>query len=244
MRDRVPAEGARQGRHLRRRMLGVYVAVGICRRKDGISAVLDGLAGNSAVAVVRYGFRNAAVGRVSRAVVIVIRIGIGIRPQRAVVVYARGYRRDVLVGVVRPRDIRDEVRPVRHDDARQAVHGVIAVVLRGEKGLSGYCAIFEREGFLLDFTYLPAGVVGIGVSRAGVIGEVRVPPEQIVRLGVVVILPPEAVAVKLLRQRPRAGVVRIGYQRPCLAYLYRRGKSGNAIREVVRCGGISAAVRK
>ena len=70
------------------------------------------------------------------------------------------------------------------------------------------------------------------------------PPEQIVRLGVVVVFPPEAVAVQLLRQCPRAGVVRIGYQRPCLAYLYRRGKSGNAIREVVRCGGISAAVRK
>ena len=77
--------------------------------------------------------------------VIVIRVGIGIRPQRAAVVHARGYRRDVLVGVVRPRDIRDEVRPVRHDDARQAVHCVVAVVFGGEKGLSGYRAIFERE---------------------------------------------------------------------------------------------------
>ena len=242
MRDRVSPEGACQGRHLRRRILGVYVAVVIGRGENGISAVLDGFSGNSAVAVIRYGFRNAAVGRVSRAVVIVIRVGIGIRPQRAVVVYARGYRRDVLVGVVCPRDIRDEVRPVRHDDARQAVHGVIAVVLRGEKGLSGYCAIFEREGFLLDFTYLPAGVVGIGVSRAGVIGEVRVPPEQIVRLGVVVILPPEAVAVKLLRQRPRAGIVVVRDKRPCLAYLYRRGKSGNAVSKSVRCRSVAAAM--
>ena len=110
-------------------MLGIYVAVGIGRGENGISAVLDGLAGNAAIAVIRYGFRNGAIGRIGRTMVIVIRVGIGIRPQRAVVVYARGYRRDVLVGVVCPRDIRDEVRPVRHDDARQAVHGVIAVVL-------------------------------------------------------------------------------------------------------------------
>ena len=156
-------------------MLGIYVTVGICRRKDGISAVLDGLAGNAAIAVIRYGFRNGAIGRIGRTMVIVIRVGIGIRPQRAVVVYARGYRRDVLVGIVAPRYVRNEVRPVRHDDARQAVHGVIAVVLRGEKGLSGYCAIFEREGFLLDFAYLPAGVVSIRISRAGALRKVRVP---------------------------------------------------------------------
>ena len=175
MRERVPAERVRQGRHLRRRILGVYVAVGIGRGENGISAVLDGLARYAAVAVVRYGFRNAAVGCVSRTMVIVIRVSVSIRPQRAVVVYARGYRRDVLVGIVAPRYVRNEVRPVRHDDARQAVHGVIAVVLRGEKGLSGYCAIFEREGFLLDFAYLPAGVVSIRISRAGALRKVRVP---------------------------------------------------------------------
>lgn len=129
MRDRVPAERVRQGRHLCRRILGVYVAVGIGRGKNGISAVLDSLARHAAIAVIRYGFRNAAVGRVSRAVVIGIRIGIGIRPQRAVVIDAGGNGRNVLVRVIGPRDIRDEVRPVRHDDARQAVHGVIAVVL-------------------------------------------------------------------------------------------------------------------
>ena len=86
--------------------------------------------------------------------------------------------------------------------------------------------------------------VNDGIANAAGIRKVCIPPQQIVRLGVIVILPPEAVAVKLLRQRPCAGVVRIGYQRPCLAYLYRRGKSGNAIREVVRCGGISARVRE
>ena len=86
--------------------------------------------------------------------------------------------------------------------------------------------------------------VNDGIANAAGIRKVCIPPQQIVRLGIVVILPPEAVAVQLLGQRPCAGVVRIGYQRPCLAYLYRRGKSGNAIREVVRCGGISAAVRK
>ena len=72
MRDRVPAEAARQGRDLRRRMLGVYVAVGIGRGENGISAVLDGLARYAAVAVVRYGFRNAAIRRICRAVVIII----------------------------------------------------------------------------------------------------------------------------------------------------------------------------
>ena len=175
MRERVPAERVRQGRHLRRRMLGIYVAVSVGRGENGISAVLDGLAGNAAVSVVRYGFRNAAVGCVSRTMVIVIRVSVSIRPQRAVVVYARGYRRDVLVGVVRPRDIRDEVRPVRHDDARQAVHSVIAVVLRGEKGFSGYCAVFQREGLLLYLRYLPAGIVSIRISRAGALRKVRVP---------------------------------------------------------------------
>ena len=145
MRDRVPAEAARQGRDLRRRMLGVYVAVGIGRGENGISAVLDGLAGNAAIAVIRYGFRNGAIGRIGRTMVIVIRVGIGIRPQRAVVVYARGYRRDVLVGVVRPRDIRDEVRPVRHDDARQAVHRVIAVVFGSHERFARYRAVLQRE---------------------------------------------------------------------------------------------------
>ena len=225
-------------------MLGVYVAVGIGRGKNGISAVLDSLARHAAIAVIRYGFRNGAIGRISWAVVIVIRVGIGIRPQYTTVIDAGSYRGDVLVRVIGPRNVRNEVRPVRHDDARQAVHGVIAVVFRGEKGLSGYCAVFQREGFLLYLTYLPAGVVGIRISRSGVVGEVRIPPQQIVRLGIVVILPPEAVAVKLLRQRPCAGIVVVRDKRPCLAYLYRRGKSGNAIREVVRCGGISAAVRK
>ena len=156
-------------------MLGVYVAASIGRGENGISAVLDGLARHAAVAVIRYGFRNGAIRRIGRAVVIVVGVRIGIRPQRAVVVYARGYRRDVLVGVVCPHDIRDEVRPVRHDDARQAVHGVIAVVLRGEKGFSGYCAVFQREGLLLYLRYLPAGIVSIRISRAGALRKVRVP---------------------------------------------------------------------
>ena len=77
--------------------------------------------------------------------VIVIRIGIGIRPQRAVVIDAGGNGRNVLVRVIAPRNVRNEVRPVRHDDARQAVHGVIAVIFRGEKGLSGYRAVLQRE---------------------------------------------------------------------------------------------------
>ena len=42
VRDRVSPEGACQGRHLRRRILGVYVAVVIGRGENGISAVLDG----------------------------------------------------------------------------------------------------------------------------------------------------------------------------------------------------------
>ena len=109
---------------------------------------------------------------------------------------------------------------------------------------SGYCAIFEREGLLLDFAYLPAGVVSIRIANAAGIRKIRIPPEQIVRLRVVVILPPEAVAVQLLRQRPCAGVVVVRDQRPCLADLYCRGKSGNAIREVVRCGGISARAQQ
>ena len=72
MRERVPAERVRQGRYLRRRMLGVYVAVGIGRGEDGISAVLDGLARHTAVAIIRYGLRNAAIRRICRAVVIII----------------------------------------------------------------------------------------------------------------------------------------------------------------------------
>ena len=244
MRERVPAERVRQGRHLRRRILGVYVAVGIGRGKNGISAVLDSLARHAAIAVIRYGFRNGAIGRIGRTMVIVVGIRIGIRPQRAVVVYTGSYRRDVLVGVVRPRDIRDEVRPVRHDDARQAVHSVIAVVLRGEKGLSGYCAVFERKGLLLYLTYLPAGVVSIRIANAAGIRKIRIPPEQIVRLRVVVVFPPEAVAVELLRQRPHAGIVVVRDQRPCLAYLDSSRKPSHTVREVVRCGGIPARAQQ
>ena len=188
-------------------MLGVYVAVGIGRGKNGISAVLDSLARHAAIAVIRYGFRNAAICRIGWAVVIVVGVGVCICPECTTVVYARCNGCDILVRVVAPRYVRNEIRPVRHDDARQAVHGVITVVFGGEKGLSGYCAIFERKGLLLDFAYLPAGVVSIRIANAAGIRKVRVPPQQIVRLGVVVILPPEAVAVKLLRQRPRAGIV-------------------------------------
>ena len=195
MRERVPAERARQGRHLRRSVLGIYVAVGIGRGKNGISAVLDGLAGNAAIAVIRYGFRNGAIGRIGRTMVIIVGVRIGIRPQCTTVIDAGSYRGDVLVRVVAPRNVRDEIRPIRHNDARQAVHGIIAVVFRGEKGLSGYCAIFEREGLLLDFAYLPAGIVSIRIANAAGIRKVRIPPQQIVRLGIVVILPPEAVAI-------------------------------------------------
>ena len=46
MRERVPAERVRQGRYLRRRMLGVYVAVSIGRGENRAAAVLDGLAGD------------------------------------------------------------------------------------------------------------------------------------------------------------------------------------------------------
>ena len=158
-------------------MLGVYVAVGIGRGENGISAVLDGLARHAAVAVIRYGFRNGAIGRIGRTMVIVVGIRIGIRPQRAVVVYTGSYRRDVLVGVVRPRDIRDEVRPVRHDDARQAVHGVIAVVLRRHERFARYRAVFERERFLLYLAYLPAGIVSIRIANAAGIRKIRIPPE-------------------------------------------------------------------
>ena len=175
MRERVPAEHVRQGRYLRRRMLGIYVAVGIGRGENGISAVLDSLARHAAIAVIRYGFRNGAIGRISWAVVIVIRVGIGIRPQYTTVIDAGSYRGDVLVRVIGPRNVRNEVRPVRHDDARQAVHGIIAVVFCGEQGLSGYCAIFEREGLLLYLRYLPAGIVSIRISRAGALRKVRVP---------------------------------------------------------------------
>lgn len=129
MRDRVPAEAARQGRYLRRRMLGVYIAVSIRRGEHGIPAVLDSLARHAAVAVIRYGLRNGAIGRIGRTMVIVIRVSVSIRPQRAVVIDAGGNGRDVLVRVVAPRNVRNEVRPVCHDDARQAVHGIIAVVL-------------------------------------------------------------------------------------------------------------------
>ena len=81
-------------------MLGVYVAVGIGRGKNGISAVLDGLARHAAVAVIRYGFRNGAICRIGRTMVIVIRVGIGIRPERTIVVDTRCNGRDVLVRVV------------------------------------------------------------------------------------------------------------------------------------------------
>ena len=225
-------------------MLGIYVAVSIGRGENRAAAVLDSLAGDAAVAVIGKRLGYSAIRCAYGAVVIIVGIRIGIRPQRAVVVYAGGYRGDVLVRVVAPRYVRNEVRPVRHDDARQAVHGVIAVVFGGEQGFSGYCAIFEREGLLLDFAYLPAGVISIRIANAAGIRKIRIPPQQIVRLGVVVILPPEAVAVQLLRQRPCAGIVVVRDQRPCVAYLYRRGKSGNAIREVVRRGGISARVRE
>ena len=97
---------------------------------------------------------------------------------------------------------------------------------------------------ILLISYLPAGVVGIGVSRAGVTGEVRVPPEQIVRLRVVVVFPPEAVAVKLLRQRPCAGIVVVRDQRLCLAYLDSSRKPSHTVREVVRCGGIPARAQQ
>ena len=154
--------------------------------------------------------------------VIVVGVRIGICPKRAIIIDARCNSGDVLIGIIAPRNVRDEIRPVRHDDARQAVHRVIAVVFRGEQGFARYRAIFQRERFLLDFAYLPAGIVGIRISRAGTVGKIRIPPQQIVRLGIVVIFPPEAVAVQLLGERPRAGIVVVRDQRPCVAYLYRR----------------------
>ena len=81
--------------------------------------------------------------------VIIVRIGIGIRPKRAVVIDARCNGRDVLVRVIAPRNVRDEIRPVRHDDARQAVHRVIAVVLRRHERFARYRAVLQREGLLL-----------------------------------------------------------------------------------------------
>ena len=41
MRERVPAERIRQGRHLRRRILGVYVAVGVGRGENSAAAAKD-----------------------------------------------------------------------------------------------------------------------------------------------------------------------------------------------------------
>ena len=238
---RVPVAAALAA-DLRRGVLRAHVPVAVGRAEHRGTAMLHRLPGHAAVAVVGDALGDVAVADAHRPVVIIVGIRPGLRPQRTAFIDPGGHGRDVLVPVIGPGHVGDQVAAaVHYHDPVQPVHGVKAVMLRRQQGLPRDLPAGEGQQFLLYPGDLTPGIVGIIIPDPRRVGRIGVPPQQIVRRRVVAVAPVVPVAVELLRQRPGPAVVAVADQGPGAPDLHRRGEIGRTVLKAVG-GGVRGRV--